>query len=236
VRKVLILAGLFNTCYNGALFRLYEPVIYMRPFSGYTEGCSRTESLWCCLDAARSFFEAYHAIPVEELAYLPFSVYSQFSFSIVTTTRLLFLNDSDWNVQLARANLDFHKICSRLSDSCDQADRVAAAEEWRRNRKFIDDVRSVMASQRDRLRWIGSWYLSKLLPANGDEPQQQQPPGLNSNQNGNDNNNGMEVDGGAIGVEIQQMFSPGADFDAEWWQAVLDDMYNFGGGPGHFTT
>jgi hypothetical protein len=154
--------------------RVYEPVIHMRPSAGssdVTDGPQRTEPLWCCLEACKIFFGAYQAIPAVELPYLPFSGTSPLSLALVTVTRLLFLNDSDWDLQLARKHVDLCSIMERLSELCREADRCAAANEWRRKRKFVDEGRSTMLMGSEKVRWIRSWYMSKLVPVEEHRPQ-----------------------------------------------------------------
>ncbi|KAK0636633.1 hypothetical protein B0T17DRAFT_86157 [Bombardia bombarda] len=200
----------FDVCYRGLLVRLYEPAIYIRPSSAsnnFAEGTRRSEVLWSCLDAAKIFFEAYCTIPLHELPYLSFSTFSHFSFTLVTATRLLFLNDSDWNRQLAFRTFDFPRLTQHLAASYDQADRLAAAGEWRQKRKYIDDARSVMALHRDKLTWMSSWCVSQL--GSTEEPQDQQIP---------------DVDIGEFSAV--QILSP-SNFDGEWWQDVLED-FSFG--------
>lgn len=158
---------LFSVLYCGMLMRLYEPVIYMRPSvnsSNVTDATRRTEALWCCLEACRMFFSAYQAIPAAELPYLPFSGTSHLSFSLVTVSRLLFLSDSDWDPQLARKHVDLCGIVEHLGAHFCEADQCAAADEWRRKRRFVDEGRSTMMVTSDKVRWIRSWYTSKLVP------------------------------------------------------------------------
>ncbi|KAK3688243.1 hypothetical protein B0T22DRAFT_148598 [Podospora appendiculata] len=196
----------FKVCYQGTLVRLYEPAIYMRASSlsgDYDSGARRSEALCCCLDAIKAFFESYAAIPLPELTYLPFPVYSHFTFSVVSATRLLFLSDSDWNRQLACRSLDFPTIIQSLSDRCEKADDWSVGEEWRRKRKFVDDARSVMAMHRDKLRWIGSWSAAKLGASSTDEPQ---------------------IDHDARNPDRSEILFP-IDVDDVWWQAVLEDHH-----------
>ncbi|KAK3318186.1 hypothetical protein B0H66DRAFT_227245 [Apodospora peruviana] len=201
----------FKVAYHGTLVRLYEPAIHMRPSPGGSsdigERGRRLEALWCCLDAAKAFFDAYASIPAEEGAYLPLSTFSWLSFVVITATRFLFINDSDWNPQVVCKAIDFVGITHQLSELCDQADRVAMTQEAERKRKFIDDNRTVMSMHRDKLRWIGSWCQSKLVPA--DEPQ---PP---------------VADIEARELDAVPNFWQQWDLDGEWWQGVMDDS-NFG--------
>ncbi|KAK3353399.1 hypothetical protein B0T25DRAFT_209795 [Lasiosphaeria hispida] len=195
----------FEVCYHGLLLKLYEPATYMQPSSAsssFTEASWRTEALWSCLESAKAFFDAFSSIPAEELPYLPSPVFSHLSFAIVATSALFFLGDSDWDQAVVRRTIDFPNLVQRLSDRFDQADRVAAADGWKRKNKLVDDARPVMAMYRDKLRWIASWFLSKR--GGTDEPQ---PPGADAN---------------AMDLDPAGFFAP-ADFDGDWWQALLGD-------------
>lgn len=209
-------ADLFDICFRGILVKLYEPVIYMRPSSAspaFTQDGWRSEVLWNCLEASRGFLLAYSEIPVDELPYLPCMPFSYFSFAIVTATRLLFLSDSDWNQEAARRSMDLVDITRRLGDRFDHADQVAAtAEGWKRKNKCIEDGRPVMGMSREKLRWIGSWYMSKA-GGGSDELQPSQADG----------GSGMDVD--AEGTV------PTIEFDSEWWEAMVGD-FHFGFGNG----
>ncbi|KAB5513098.1 hypothetical protein GE09DRAFT_1267544, partial [Coniochaeta sp. 2T2.1] len=156
---------LFSVIYTGALVRLYEPVKYTRSslFSnGVTDGARRTEALWCCLDACRMSFDSFTSIPAADMGYLPFSGISQLSFSFVTASGLLFLNDTDWDLKMARNHVDLCAVVERLGEVYREADQYAAAQEWRKKRKYVDKGRSALAMSRDKMRWTRSWYLSKL--------------------------------------------------------------------------
>ncbi|OIW28644.1 hypothetical protein CONLIGDRAFT_617558 [Coniochaeta ligniaria NRRL 30616] len=203
---------LFSLIYSGAIMRLYEPVIYMRTSlasNDVTDGARRTEGLWRCLEACRMFFNAYQAIPAAEVPYLPFSATCHLSFWIVTLSRLLFLSDSDWDLQLARKHVDLCDIVERLSEHFCEADRCAAADEWRRKRKFIDEGRSTMMVRSDKLRWIRSWYTSKLVPV-----EEHQPRIATTSASGAElpDVDMFEVD----------MLSPG-QFDPCFWEALLNE-------------
>lgn len=199
--------------------RLYEPAIYMRSSAvsnNVTDGPRRTEALWSCLEACRMFFVAYLAIPAKDAAYLPFTCSSLLSFGIVTISRLLFLNDSDWDIQLARKAFTFSEITQRLADHYWQADQFAATEEWRRKRRYVDVGRSTMLVSNDKVRWIRSWFASKLVPV--EEDQQHQATTSN---------------GGAEEPDVEMfeldMLSPG-QFDPSFWSALHDEDF---GGAGH---
>ncbi|KAB5555075.1 hypothetical protein GE09DRAFT_1173873 [Coniochaeta sp. 2T2.1] len=210
---------LFSVIYTGALVRLYEPVTYTRSSlssNGVTDGARRTQALWCCLDACRMFFDAFTSIPAADMGYLPFSGIFHLSFSFVTVSRLLFLNDSDWDLQMARKHVDLCAVVERLGGVYREADQHAAAQEWRKKRKYVDEGRSALAMSRDKMRWIRSWYLSKLVPVEEHQP-------LTSAKA----SRGAELpDTDMFEVDV---FSPG-QFDPSFWDALLNEDLEVGSG------
>lgn len=147
--------------YHGVLVRLYEPVAYMRPPSSLADPADtsrRTEALWNCLQALNDFFRAHLAIPADRLGCLPFVAMAYLFFALVTASRLLFLEDPNWDLGLARKSLDLVSIATRLGDHYQTAELYILD----RKKKFTDDQRSMLAVYRDKIRWVRRWYLSKL--------------------------------------------------------------------------
>lgn len=146
--------------------RLFEPAIYIRPSpspDSFQDLTHRTEALWCCLHAAKAFFAAYAIVPLENLCSMPLAPTSYVSFAVVTASRLLFLDDSDWDVAVARSSLDFPAACQTLADRFEQADLLAKS--LGRRRKFEACNKSVLSSYRNKILWIRQWYLNKISAA-----------------------------------------------------------------------
>lgn len=159
-----------------------------------TEAGLRTEGLWNCLKSANDFFTSFLAIPVDKVGPLPFVVKARLSFAIVTCSRLLFLDDSDWDIKLARKSLDFAGIATRLEELFHAAELFETNHTGCRKRKLIDDDRSIVAKYGERLRWIRHWYNS-MLPLEADSA--------------------MEMDTGGF-------MEPPGDYGGAFWQALLN--------------
>lgn len=71
------------------------------------ESTGRTEALSTCLQAAKDFFAAYVNIPLDDLDFIHFVTMAHMAFALITSCRILILNDSDWRVRLARQTFDF---------------------------------------------------------------------------------------------------------------------------------
>jgi hypothetical protein len=118
----------------------------------------------------------------------------------MTASRLLFLEDSDWDVHMARKNFDFAGILQRLSDQYQQADAVTKTPEWGCKRRFVDDDHSAMGLHCDRMRWVRARYILKLqaeAPSNG-------------------------VTAGGVELDQNGILYPTGDFDEAFWQAICN--------------
>lgn len=215
----------FDIAFKGILARLYEPVIYMTSSSvSSVDGIRKSEAMWCCLDAVKASLDVYASYPVADLSYLPFNTYCHMTFALITAARLVILQDPDWNNKLAGESLDFAGITQRLSERCDQADNMAIAEEWRRKRKYVNDTLSVMTMHRDKLRWIRSWYLSKIAAPNpaatGNNPLAPQPDSQYQGQAMPATEMIADPGNPALADALTPMSFVGDD----WWQTMMDDM------------
>lgn len=207
---------MFEMCYKGILVRLYEPVIHMNPTSttgALTERAWRSEALWFCLEAAKCFLVGYQNTAEDQIPYLPCQVFSYFSFTIVTATRLLLFSDSDWDQAEARRVMELPSIIRQLSDHLSRADRKAAA--GTRKVRYTEDGMTFLGVTAEKLRWIGSWHLSKQCPADEMQPQQPQlqPPG---------------ADGCTVAMDIDPLMGfSSVGFDNVWWEGLIGD-FSFG--------
>lgn len=196
--------AVFLLSYWGAVIRLYEPVIFMhssRSSTGAGDWTHRTEALGQCLQGIVMFFDAYLSIPDEDLACLPLSASTHLSFAIATASRLLFLDDPNWDVQLAREMLDVPALAQRLGNHFQDADLASASQNPNRKRRLRDDGRSIMSTYREKITWIRRWYLSKVAPRK-------------------QANSVKDLD---YGFDI-----PPDALDETFWQALLDDGFSVG--------
>lgn len=194
---------IFRLCYKGVLARLYEPVIYMQPSPAtgtFFEGARRSEALWFCLEAARGFLDASEKTPASQIPHLPCHIFSYFSFALVTTTRLLFLNDRDWNQNETQKLVDFTDITRRLEDHLKEADRLAGM--GGRKVKCMENGRSFLSVSAEKLRWLGQAFMQKQHPSH-EMQRQEQPPGAG-------------IDNVAMGVNLGM-----SEFDNVWWEDLL---------------
>lgn len=108
--------------------RLYEPAIHMRPSSSSydpQESSRRTDILSGCLQSIKNFFLAYASIPLDLLGAMPLVATADMAFAVVTASRIFLLDDSDWNVNLARLTFDLAAAYQNLGDHFEQADCTA---------------------------------------------------------------------------------------------------------------
>lgn len=168
----------------------------------------RTEGLWSCLKSANDFLTSFLAIPVDKLGSLPFVAIAHLSFAIVTCSRLLFLEDSDWDVKLARKSLNLVGIVARLEETFQAADvfQTSQGTSGKRKRKLADDNQSMLSKYAERMGWIRHWYNS-MVPVEGQ--------GVAGSSVPNPASGVMDTDAGGL------MDSVG-DYGSAFWQALLD--------------
>jgi hypothetical protein len=82
------------------------------------------------------------------------------SFSMSTTSWLLFLSDSDWDVNIARTSYDFAGFLDQLKICYENADILEMAQEQTRKRKFWNENTTLSRRYQDKLHHTRAWYLS----------------------------------------------------------------------------
>ncbi len=187
--------GLLWTHYHCILLRLYEPAIYMKTATTATgttpqpsflapDTSLRTDAIWRCLQAIRDFFTTYAATPAPILGVLPLLSTAHLSFSIVTLTRLFLLDDGAWRSAVARRSFDFLAVTSQLERLFQEADdqQRAIGESrtpnsiGRKMRYATIDKHTILATHRDKMRWIRTWYKARVMTADAAQEQQRQVP------------------------------------------------------------
>ncbi|KAK1985483.1 hypothetical protein LZ30DRAFT_809594 [Colletotrichum cereale] len=196
--------------YQTLMVKLYEPCIGMRAASpseatSLTEPYSRTEALWCCLQAVHSAANALLEISAETFAYLPFNSIADVAYTVMASHRLL-LDDtaSDWDVVLARQKFDLPELTRRLGDKLEEADNVALIVGQKR--RLFEDNSSRWSNYAYRARWLRQWYLSKVTP-----PAEEQAPNLA--QPGSD----------PMLNEQNMSWLAGISIDQGFWEAMMLD-------------
>ncbi|KAH8664688.1 hypothetical protein BX600DRAFT_498427 [Xylariales sp. PMI_506] len=231
-----------SVLYHSACVRLYESAIYMQAShvaSNVASGANnyRTEALSNCLSSIKGAFVAYIALPLQVLRIAPFCISTHFSFIIGTASRLLFLEDPDWDVSVAQRALNFADICQQTAWRFDEANKTHAApqaaaglqgrERWRQQRtelnnssgskKAAEEGATRMTLYRDKMLWLRSWYLAKAQAAGDDEN------GRNSNRN-----DGEEVVQGDLGLTSTSMrVDSDCLAEASFWPALMNDNWSW---------
>jgi hypothetical protein len=146
------------------------------------------------------------------------------AFAFVTSSRILMLNDADWDVRLARRNFDFPATCQNLSDRFRQADSLA--ESLSRRRKFRDDdVTSVLAAYSTKISWVRQWYLAKVSAAAGTSGDVEGGNGPHDRL--------LPVSSSNMDIASDDSLRPHAplllpqDLDEAFWSALLDSKASY---------
>lgn len=170
---------------HASLIAIHEPVIYARSPPPTTTtpdvaqanstpiGAKRTEALWHCLRAILDFLKVHLNMPLDQTGTMAIFPAANLAYSFVTTTRLLFMEDADWDAAEARQLFDFPGLAQRFMD------KYSALDTYERGggictasgpgtapfrRRFSDDGQSLMASYVQKTKWLMQWYLAKTMP------------------------------------------------------------------------
>ena len=117
----------------------------------------RAETLSSCLSSTILFFESYFRLPTALYSRLSFAPWLHMGYAVTTACRLLFLDVNDWNVLDARKRLDFADILRQICERFEEAGNIELA-----NRRAPIHGDNVFLQYAKRLRWVKSWYESKL--------------------------------------------------------------------------
>ncbi|KLU82336.1 hypothetical protein MAPG_01409 [Magnaporthiopsis poae ATCC 64411] len=163
--------------YHASIVAMHEPAIYARSLPAATAplgpnnlpGLKRGDALWHCLRAANDYVEAYLEIPAELVGLQPLPHTALMNLCIMAATRLLFLQDGDWDAIAARRIFDFPAVISRVTDwfaagEAFEASRGNGPTGTYRRRFQDDDCTSFMSSYVAKLLWLRQWYMARTAP------------------------------------------------------------------------
>ncbi|TLD19622.1 hypothetical protein PspLS_09446 [Pyricularia sp. CBS 133598] len=175
---------------HASLIAMHEPVIYARsvaPIMATQEvastasnppGGKRTDAMWHCLRALLDFIKLYIAMPLDQAGTMAIFPAANLAFTFVTTTRLLFMDDPDWDAAEARRQFDFPGLAQRIMEKYAASDAyetggandVSGPGSVPYKRRFHEDGNSLMATYMQKTRWLMQWYLAKTTPGNNGAP------------------------------------------------------------------
>ncbi|KAL8297866.1 hypothetical protein RB597_007119 [Gaeumannomyces tritici] len=166
--------------YHASVVVMHEAAIYTRSMlpasapvfpqsSTSFQGLKRTDALWHCLRSASDCIETYLEVPAEIVGLQPLAAIALLTFSLMTATRMLFLQDADWDALTARRVFDFPGVVTRLTDlfaagqAFEAARGTSASGMYRR--RFQDDAYTlILSSYVAKLLWLRQWYMARTAP------------------------------------------------------------------------
>ncbi|KAH8671233.1 hypothetical protein BX600DRAFT_509921 [Xylariales sp. PMI_506] len=164
--------------YNHALVRLYEPATWIPtpPVAGQDSFC-QCQCLLYCLRAAESFFNALLTSSPEELLSRSFVSSAELVDVLVTTSRLLLLETTDWDLEAARRTLDLPSIMDQMMAMFTSASllRKQRALESGAGPEDNPDVEKEdpFIKYVNKVKWIKSWFQGRLVAKGVLVPQEQ---------------------------------------------------------------
>ena len=97
---------------------LYEPIqgtCFGQP------GFRRMEFLYVCLQAIKSFYEILFSIPIEQDYFMPLFNWTQVTHSLMTLSKLCFLDAEDWDIAHARQEVNFSTLLEQVSSRFEES-------------------------------------------------------------------------------------------------------------------
>ncbi|KAL5607087.1 hypothetical protein FOBRF1_007584 [Fusarium oxysporum] len=119
----------------------------------------RARNLRLCQRSTQLLFDTFLLIPVETFPSLTCASMFHLALAIVKGSRLLCMEDRDWDLELARASFDLPGRLQQLSDHFEAASRLG-----RPRCAILLDGRPLFLSYAERFRWMRGSYLSRLGP------------------------------------------------------------------------
>lgn len=149
------------------LVRLFEPLISMKPpvaDTFRTPGASgvflRTNKIWKFVAAAKELFRRHMECSSAHVAMRPYHECAPLAFTVVWSSRVVFLEASDWEPALARAEFDYPTVVGNLSKQFADADAWAARAGVRM--VMLDDKSSMLGVHSTKMKYIQSWFDTRL--------------------------------------------------------------------------
>lgn len=153
--------------------RLYEPLISMKPPaadifkpSGQSGVFLRTKKIWKFIAAAKEIFRRQLECSSAHVAMRPYHECAPLAFAVVWSSRVLFLEASDWEPALARSEFDYPTIVGNLSK------QFADAETWaiRAGVRMVmlDDKSTMLGMHSTKMSYIKTWFDGRMEEENAE--------------------------------------------------------------------
>ena len=121
-----------------------------------THALGRLEIIYACLNALKSFFEAYNAIPIHTYYSLPLSDFTHFTYAIIVLSKLTFLQEDFWDVSFAQQTVDLLQILDQAATQFEQAERTFTVD------GLPIEENGLFSRWARKIRWVKAWYETKL--------------------------------------------------------------------------
>ncbi|KAH8820184.1 hypothetical protein F5884DRAFT_763176 [Xylogone sp. PMI_703] len=98
--------------FHAAEVYLYEIGLYDAPFRQEykSDNTRQIETLYSCVMSVKSYFDAYHRLPMSDYAYLPFTIWIQSGLVLLTSAKLALFEHSAWDVTHVRSILNVPEL------------------------------------------------------------------------------------------------------------------------------
>ena len=141
--------------YNTEL-SVHEIVLSTGPATLSAHDFKRTESLFACLRAIRSWSELILEVPAARYVAFSISIFTQIAHCIITLYRLLTFESADWDIGLAKETVDWSALLGSIIDRMKQVKTAAGLDAGR------PENLDVYHATAQRLHIIKEWWDAKM--------------------------------------------------------------------------
>lgn len=136
--------------------RLYQPLRYEDKSWTFALSHTRCQAILNCLESTQELYDAFFLIPLESYSCLTFVPILYLALAIITTGRLLSVEDGAWDTETAQSICNFPGILQQLSSNFE-----AASSSGTPRSRLIVHGRPIFSEYAEAYRGIERWYLSK---------------------------------------------------------------------------
>ncbi|KAG7040327.1 hypothetical protein JMJ77_0003363 [Colletotrichum scovillei] len=144
--------------------RLFEPAIHANGNHGFKTPHLRSRMMWRCFTSTQELLTAFLSLSVETYPTLTFVSILHLALAIIKAAGLLSVEDHDWDLETARANLDLADMLQILSDRCSTVPRATSYSST-----ILSSRQRMVAAYAENYSGIRSWYLSKIGPTDASD-------------------------------------------------------------------
>lgn len=144
---------------------MMQPPVPVLFESTRTDPFMRANKIWKFIAAAKELFRVYFEGPITNIVVRPYHECCPVAFAVIASSRVLFLDASDWQPSLARLNFDYVNTIGVLARKYDEAGKWANQANFRI--PMIDGERTLFEAHGTKLKYVQAWFNNRVDEENG---------------------------------------------------------------------